>query len=133
VTSNNCNVRVTSALSASPVRKSLRSHLKHLSQSRVGTITKPALQICQNILTAALDVWLKLYTSTSFTFRKLHGIWKGTQRAQVHKEQSGMLTKINLPGTHGAQNTQPIFQMYTWSLSLLQLLLKYNIQERKLL
>lgn len=86
MTSNDCNVWVTSALSAPPLCKSLWGHLKYLSWSTVRTITRAALQTRQNIFTAALDVWLKLYTC-----KKFHLFWKGIQLAQIHKEQSRML------------------------------------------
>lgn len=37
-----------------------------------------------------------LLFSKSFTFRKFHLFWKGTQLAQIHQEQSWTLGRINL-------------------------------------
>lgn len=145
--SNNCNMWVTSALSASPLCENLGVHLKQtegkqwkkstsnrrqdlyafafLSWSTVRTITTAAFQICQNIFTATLNIWLKLHTSKKFHFQKVSLILEGHTTCTdpwraVMDAGEDWLTRY----TPDAPNTQPVSPIYMWTLSLLKLLFR---------
>lgn len=74
-----------------------------LPGSPVRTMSRAALQIPQNIFTAALDVWLTHFFKAS------------------HSESDHVSTESSQGLIHNPPTTQPISQIFTWSLLLLEL------------